>query len=101
MSDIVLLRWLRAPYDSGSMQPFEAALLVGHAREAANRIEKLTAERDKLMARVAELEAALAPFSDAADEADDWDGEDNDQAPVSCGQCREARATLASIKAAP
>jgi hypothetical protein len=49
-------------------------------REAADRIEA--------------LEAALRPFADAADEADDWEYEDETQAPVYCGQCRAARATL-------
>jgi len=44
--------------------------------------------------RSAQLDAALQPFANAADEADEYDYEDETQAPVYCGQCRAARAAM-------
>lgn len=52
-----------------------------------DRIEALEAE-------IARLRYALMPFAEAAEEADDWGHDDDNQAPVCCGQCREARAAL-------
>ena len=83
--------------------------------EAAARISALTATVDRqtqmmdlwaddlaeahkeaatLRARLAAMEGALQPFADAADESDEWGYDDDNQAPVTAGQCRDARAAL-------
>lgn len=49
-------------------------------------------------ARIAELEAALKPFADAADEADEWGHDEHSVAAVSVGDCRIARAALTHPK---
>ena len=52
------------------------------------------AEAATLRARLAAMEGALQPFADAADESDEWGYDDDNQAPVTAGQCRDARAAL-------
>jgi hypothetical protein len=49
---------------------------------------------DALKAEVERLRDALILFAEAADEADDCGFDDFNQAPIDCGQCREARAAL-------
>lgn len=66
----------------------------------ADRIKALTAENAALKERVAELEAALAPFARRADiydppEDDDWRYDDHDGGNrITFGQLRKARAAL-------
>lgn len=52
------------------------------------------AERDAAEAEVARLKAALKPFAEAADECDECGFDDFNQAPVTAGDCREARTSL-------
>jgi hypothetical protein len=47
-----------------------------------------------LRAEVDRLRGALGPFADAADEMDEYGYDDENQAPVTAGDCREARAAL-------
>ena len=53
---------------------------------------------EKLKKRIADLEKALMPIASAADEADEYGFDDNTQAPIDCGNCREARAVLDGTK---
>ena len=84
MSDELVKR-LRKPYEQG--QPRR----VAWEAEAADRIEELEA-------KLAKAVAALGEFADAADEADEYGFDDFNQAPIDCGQCRAARATLAELE---
>ena len=58
------------------------------------KLQEACEERDALKAEVERLQEALTPFAEAADEADDCGFDDFNQAPIDCGQCREARAAL-------
>jgi len=63
--------------------------------ETADAIEALQSDKAALQARVKELEGALEPFDSALEELEDYRlADDHQQAPVTAGDCRAARAAL-------
>jgi hypothetical protein len=60
--------------------------------------EQAAAALTEAQATIARLEAALAPFAEAADECDEWGHDDENQAPIDAAQCRAARAALSPGK---
>jgi len=86
------------------------ARLIAAARTLAAEVLALRAERDTLQntvqewlaqanaraeaaeAALSEAREALRPFIEAAEECDEWGYDDDNQAPVTAGDCRAARA---------
>jgi hypothetical protein len=58
----------------------------------------LTAEVKALRKRESEAWEIMEQFVGAAEEADEYEYDDDNQAPVDCGQCRAVRAYLAKVQ---
>ncbi len=71
---------------------YEGHLPVGNI--APHTLEELDCTLLALQARCERLEGALHVFADAADDCDECGFDDFNQAPVSAGECRAARAAL-------